>query len=198
MADSASRRKETRPVQLEMAMREDAGPLAVIGALAFNDDRKWMPDDLREANVRQADPDKGPPPVSYEWNLQVIENLSYGARKPSDSTYYKVLLGEDRLVGGLLVVVRPDLGDGEWRCETIFVDPDYHNRGIGKEILRQMYRNHPDAARWTLDTPEWAVRNHAFYERMGFTKFRVSNEYGAPFEFFDFENVLAQEERLEL
>jgi len=198
MPDSGAKRQETRPVRLEMAALEDAGPLAVVAALAFYDDRKWQSEELQETNLAQADPDKGPPPVSYEWTRHVIETLTTGDRKASDSTYYKVILGEDRLVGGLLVVVRPDLGDGEWRCETIFVDPDYHDRGIGKEILRQMYRSHPDAVRWTLDTPEWAVRNHGFYERMGFTRFDVSNNYGAPFEFFDFENVLAQEERLEL
>ena len=194
-----SRRQETRTVTLEVATPEDAGPLTVIAALAFFDDRKWQPEELRNGNLAQVDPDKGPPQTSYAWTRDVLEAVRDGRIVGAPhTTYYKVVLGEDRIVGGLLVVARPDLGEGQWRCEAIYIDPDYHNRGIGKEVLRQMYRNHPDALRWTLDTPEWAVRNHGFYERMGFTKFAVSNNYGAPFDFFDFENVLSQEERLRL
>jgi len=193
------RREEARPVTLVPATPEDAGPLAVVAALAFYDDRKWMPEGLRKANMAQDDPDKGPPHTSYDWMQNVLASVRDGrVIGAPDTMYYKVLLGEDRLVGGLLVVARPDLGEGEWRCEGIFVDPDYQDRGIGKEILRQMFRNHPDASRWSLDTPEWATRNHAFYERMGFTKFAVSNNYGAPFDFFDFENTLPQRERLKL
>jgi GNAT superfamily N-acetyltransferase len=181
-----------------MAQPEDVGPLAVIANLAFYDDRKWQPEALREANLAQADPDKGPPPTSYVWLKEVIEKLSRGDRKESDTTYYKVILGEDRVVGGLFTVVRPDLGAGEWRCEGIFVDPDYQNRGIGKKILRQMFRRHPDAVRWALDTPEWATRNHAFYETMGFRRYLVKEEPGLPFKLYDFENTLSQEERLKL
>lgn len=117
---------------------------------------------------------------------------------PVDTTYYKVVLGEERIVGGLFVVARPDLGEGEWRCEGIYVDPDYQDRGIGKEILRLMYRRHPSVIRWSLDTPEWADKNHGFYERMGFTKIGVSENPDVPFKFFDYENALSQEERLKL
>ncbi len=192
------RRKEARPVRLEAATPEDAGPLAVVAALAFYDDRKWMPESLREANQAANDPSKGPPHVSYAWTRQVIESLTGEERKASDTTYYKVVLGDELIVGGLFVVARPDLGDGEWRCEGVFVDPDYQDRGIGQEILRQMYRHHPDVVRWSLDTPEFSTKNHGFYERMGFTQTGVSENPDVPFKFFDYENVLSQEERLKL
>jgi ribosomal protein S18 acetylase RimI-like enzyme len=168
------RRKETRPVRLEAASTEDAGSLAVVAALAFYDDRKWMPDALREASQSLDDPDKGPAHVSYQWTRKLIESLSDREAKASGTTYYKVILGDELIVGGLLVVARPDFGDGEWRCEGIYVDPDYQDRGIGQEILRQMYRRYPDVVRWSLDTPD------------------------VPFRFFDYENVLPQEERLKL
>ena len=132
------RREETRPVRLEPATPDDAGPLAAVAGLAFYDDRKWMPDGLRAEILAADDPLKGPPHVSYEWTRRVIENLSNGVRKASDTTYYKVVLGKERIVGGLFVVARPDLGEGEWRCEGIYVDPDYQDRGIGQEILRAM------------------------------------------------------------
>lgn len=193
------RGRETRLIRLEPATPEDAGPLTVVAAVAFYDDRKWMPEALREANLAREDPDKGPPHTSYAWTHHVLKSLSEAEPKPSDTTYYKVILGKDLLVGGLFVVARPDLGEGEWRCEGIYVDPDYQNRGIGKEVLRQMYRNHPHVARWSLDTPDWAVRNHAFYERMGFTLMGVSDGCSdVPFRFHDYENTLPQEERLKL
>jgi len=193
------RREETRPVRLEPATPDDAGPLAVVAALAFYDDRKWMPDGLRAEILAADDPPKGPPHVSYEWTRRVIENLSNGARKASDTTYYKVVLGEERIVGGLFVVARPDLGEGEWRCEGIYVDPDYQDRGIGQEILRAMYRHHSDAARWSLGTPEWAVRNRHFYEKMGFSLVEITDvEPETGWRSYEYENVLSQEERLKL
>ncbi|MGB2983995.1 MAG: GNAT family N-acetyltransferase [Candidatus Bipolaricaulia bacterium] len=192
------RRHETRPVRLEMATPEDAGPLTVVAALAFVDDRKSMPEETLDSILAADDPSKGPPHTSYEWTRKMVEGLSH-ERKEVDSTFYKIVLGDSRIVGGLLVIVRPDLGEGEWRCEGIYIDPDYQNRGIGQEAFRAMYKLHPDVVRWSLDTPEYAIGNHHFYERMGFAKTGVSDgDPGAPFSFYDYENTLSREERLEL
>lgn len=192
------RRTDTRPVRVELATPEDAGPLTVIAALAFFDDRKWMPQETLAAVLAAEDPSKGPPHTSYAWTRRVIGRVN-GEFDDSSSAFYKVFLGDSLIVGGLFVVDRPDLGVGEWRCEGIYVDPDYQNRGIGQEVLRAMYRRHPDVVRWCLGTPEYAVANHHFYERMGFTKVGISNgDPTAPFRFYDYENALSQEERLKL
>jgi RimJ/RimL family protein N-acetyltransferase len=189
-------RTETRPVRLETATPEDAPRLTVVASLAFFDDRKRMPEDVRATIEGAEDPSKGPPHTSYAWQHRVIARINSDDTR---STYYKVILGDDRIVGGLLVIERTDLGEGEWRCEGIYVDPDYQNRGIGKAIIRQMFRLHPDAVRWSLDTPDYATSNHRFYERMGFTYFGTSNgDSSVPFAFYDFENCLPQEERLAL
>jgi len=155
----------------------------------------------RKSYVRRILPRRTPtsaPHTSYHWTRHVLESLHSENRKKPDATFYKVVLGEDRLVGGLFAVVCPDLGDGEWRCEGIYVDPDCQNRGIGKGILRQMYRKHPNAARWTLDTPEWATRNHAFYEGMGFVRFHITESPDLPFALYDYENTLTQDQQLAL
>ena len=189
-------RPKPRPVRLEIASPEDAPQLAIVASLAFFDDRRHMPEDVRAAIEAADDPSKGPPHTSHAWLRRVIAQVNDDS---TPSTYYKVILGEDRVVGGLLVIERPDVGDGEWRCEGIYVDPDYQNRGIGKEIVRRMFRLHPDAARWSLDTPDYATGNHHFYERMGFTHFRTSGgDPSIPFAFYDFEDRLLQEERLAL
>jgi len=192
------RKEEARSVRLAVATPEDAGPLAVIAALAFPDDRSWQPSELRDANLALDDPSKGPPHTSYAWTRSVLEALGDSGRERPSATYYKAVLGESLVVGGLFVVPRPDLGTGEWRCEGIYVDPDHQGRGVGRQIIRLMYRHYPDVARWTLETPEYSTRNHAFYEGMGFTKIGVSKNPDVPFRFFDYENALPQKERLRL
>jgi len=188
-------RTETRSICLEIASAKDAAELTIIAALAFFDDRKWMPHDILEAIRASEDPSKGPPHTSYAWTRRVLESLRSNRDDPS--TYYKIVLGGERLVGGLLAIARPDLGDGEWRCEGIFLDPDYHNRGIGQAAMRAMYEHHPDAARWSLGTPEWAVRNRHFYEKMGFSLIDITDiEPETGWRSCEYENVLSQEERL--
>jgi len=192
------RREETRPVRLELAAPEDAGPLTVIAAVAFFDDRKWMPAEIREERLSPEDPSKGPPLTSFDWNLEAIRNVN-GESSKTQSAYYKVLLGESKVVGGFVAVERRDFGEGEWWCGGIYVDPDYQGRGIGKEIFRQVFRRHPNAKRWTLETPVWATRNHHFYEKMGFSHFGTCDiEPPEEFQFRQYENTLSQEERLKL
>ena len=87
------KRTETRAVRLEPATPDDAGPLAVVAALAFYDDRKWMPEPLRDELLAADDPPKGPPHTSYEWTRRVIDNLN--VRGETGSTYYKAVLGDD-------------------------------------------------------------------------------------------------------
>jgi GNAT superfamily N-acetyltransferase len=52
------------------------------------------------------------------------------------------------------------------------VDPDFQNRGIGQQAVRQMFDAFPEARKWILGTPSWAIRNQHFYEKMGFVKIR--------------------------
>jgi len=38
-----------------------------------------------------------------------------------------------------------------------------------------MFERFPGAERWTVGTPSWAVRNHHFYEKVGFAKVRETD-----------------------
>ena len=53
--------------------------------------------------------------------------------------------------------------------DLIYIDPAYHNLGIGTQAIQFLERTHP-AERWTLHTPIWAVRNQHFYEKFGYVK----------------------------
>ena len=188
MSDSARKRKETRPVRLELATLEDAGPLTVIQGRAFHDDIRFIPPDDWQRLLEAEDPSQGPPGVTdIEWMLRVIQHPAI--------TCYKVLLG-DRLVGGVVVADAHKFADENfWR---IFIEPVYQNRGVGTEAFRQIYRLHPDVEAWRLGTPEWATRNHHFYERVGFRLLEISPAKDEWFREFKFVNDSPQEERLKV
>lgn len=183
------RRPETRPVRLELALPEDAGPLTVIQGRAFHDDVRFIdPKDLARLYAAD-DPAQGPPGVTdIDWTRNMIGD--------PESVYYKVLL-DARLVGGVILAVDAEKYSNEnfWR---IFIEPVYHGRGIGQEAFRHVYRLHPDVKRWRLGTPEYATRNRRFYESMGFTLLEIRDLDYAWFRGCEYENALPQEERLKL
>ena len=78
---------------------------------------------------------------------------------------YKMVL-DGRCIGGLVVF---DMGLQHYHLGVIFIDPACHNRGIGTQAMRFIEQTFP-AARWTLDTPQWATRNHHFYEKLGYVR----------------------------
>jgi GNAT superfamily N-acetyltransferase len=80
---------------------------------------------------------------------------------------YFTIRYDDRIVGGIVLFKR---GEGHYHLDILFVDPDYHNLGIGSQAMQFLGRTYPDATKWTLDTPLYATRNHHFYEKFGFVK----------------------------
>jgi len=188
MSDSPRRHKETRPVRLEPATPDDAGPLTVIQGRAFHDDIRFIPPEDRQRLLEAEDPSQGPPGVTdIEWTRRVIEH--------PDTVYYKILLG-DRLVGGVIVADAPKYSDQNfWR---IFIEPVYQSRGIGTEAFRQIYRLHPGVEAWRLGTPEWATRNHHFYQRVGFRLLEIRPAGDEWFRGYEYINDSPQDERLKL
>jgi ribosomal protein S18 acetylase RimI-like enzyme len=73
----------------------------------------------------------------------------------------------DGQIVGVMVVF--DKGNGHVHLDLIAIDPAYHNRGIGTQAIHFLEQTYP-ATLWTLDTPEWAIRNQHFYEKLGFVK----------------------------
>jgi ribosomal protein S18 acetylase RimI-like enzyme len=67
-------------------------------------------------------------------------------------------------VGGAVVFVRPN---GHNHLHRIYIDPEQHGYGIGTQAMRLLDEVLP-APYWTLDTPDWAIRNQHFYEKLGY------------------------------
>jgi GNAT superfamily N-acetyltransferase len=94
-------------------------------------------------------------------------------RKIAEDECYKIV-ADGQIVGGLVVF---DKGEGHYHLDVIFIDPAWHNHGIGQQAMKFIEETYP-AARWTLDTPTWAVRNQHFYEKFGYKKVGEHEEPG--------------------
>ena len=77
---------------------------------------------------------------------------------------YKILC--DKEVAGNISI--KDNRDGTYYLGCLCVIPSFENKGIGKEALRFIESEFPDATAWTLQTPSDKEKNHYFYKKMGY------------------------------
>jgi GNAT superfamily N-acetyltransferase len=134
-------------ITFQRAIPADAEALVKVQIRAFHDDARIYP------GVEIG----GPP--GYD---SVEETL----KKIVQDDFYKIK-AEDQIIGGIVVF---DFGDGHFHLDLIFIDPDYHNRGIGTQAMQFLERTYPTTKKWTLDTPLYAIRNHHFYEKFGYVR----------------------------
>ena len=91
-----------------------------------------------------------------------------------------------QIIGGFVVF---DRGQGHVHVDLIFIDPVYHNRGIGTRAMQFLEQTY-SATRWTLNTPTWAIRNQHFYEKLGYVK--VKEETHPDIILFWYEKLISQ------
>ncbi len=78
-----------------------------------------------------------------------------------------ILIGESGILGGVSFRTLPD---GAVHIGCIYVLPELQGHGIGKQLMRHVFSLHPEAPRFTLETPYRSLYNHRFYESLGFVK----------------------------
>jgi GNAT superfamily N-acetyltransferase len=83
-----------------------------------------------------------------------------------ESIGFKIVSGESE-IGGIIVWILPE---GDNILGTIFVDPDFQDRGVGEGSWRFIEQQYPDTKSWRLGTPTWATKNNHFYVKCGFEK----------------------------
>ena len=134
-------------ITLEQAQPEDAETLAEVQTRTFDDDAR-----------QHGRGERGGPPGydSTDWQTRMMR----------EAAYYKIL-DDEKIVGGAIIF---DKGSDHIYLGRIYIDPDYQNRRIGAEAMRLIEACYPAARRWTLETPQWALRNQHFYERQGYIK----------------------------
>jgi len=127
-------------------------------------------------------------PMGYD-SVEVHRN--HATRDHLD--YLKVLY-EGTIVGGMRVY---KMGSGHYEIMGVFIDPDYHRKGIGKRSFEMILEMYPDAKKWTLDTPDWNIRTKKFYEKLGFVQYGVMR-WETTFELRAYELLLDPEFSIEL
>jgi GNAT superfamily N-acetyltransferase len=83
-----------------------------------------------------------------------------------ESVGYKIVMA-NQVIGGLIVWILPG---GHHILGTIFVDPAYQDRGLGRQAWGLIEQLYPETLSWRLATPTWATKNHTFYQKCGFRK----------------------------
>jgi GNAT superfamily N-acetyltransferase len=128
----------------------DIPDLVPVMTRAFDDDAR-----------KHLGQDRGGPPgydngdFFHEWLLPYPESIGYQ------------IVADGILVGGIIVWILPA---GDHILGTIFVDPAYQDQGIGQRSWAFIECTYPETSSWRLGTPSWAVKNHFFYEKCGFSK----------------------------
>ena len=147
------------PITLTLAHSEDAKALALVSWKAFDDD------------VNHGAPQKGGPPGyrSDKWQAKMMQA----------GEYYKVVTADGRIIGGAIIFPQ---ANGVVVLGRIFIHPDVQRQGVGTAIMCLLETIYPATTRWRLDTLTWNKRNHAFYQKMGYTMIGTAGPDGALFE----------------
>lgn len=133
-------------IETQRAVESDIELLRMAAVSAFLDDERYKP-----LNARPG----GPP------GHDLLENHIQWIR---DHDYFKCVVHGD-IAGGCIVKRHPP------HCQLfgIFLHRNFIGQGIGSLFLRAVIKLYPKASPWSLETPDYAERNHRFYEHNGFT-----------------------------
>ena len=96
----------------------------------------------------------------------VNEPIERLLRKIELFTHYTIWHNHE-IIGGIDV---RDLKDNKYRLNRIFISKKYQNKGLGSQIMQLVEAEFPSAVEWVLDTPHLNIRNHHFYEKLGYKK----------------------------
>jgi GNAT superfamily N-acetyltransferase len=130
----------------------DAEALLDVQIRSFHDDARIYP---------ELEPG-GPP--GYD-SLEALQKLIL------ERPFYKIVQA-GRIIGEIIL---EDMGEGHYYLDTLVVDPDYHNQGVGTQAMHFLEATYP-ARKWTLYTPIYSTRNHHFYEKFGYVKVGESHD----------------------
>ncbi len=138
-------------VSIKLAEPEDAEILTEISTPSFDSD------------AEVGAPGKGGPPGydSVEHHRRAIQ-ASWGE--------YLKIMHDEKIVGGTTVI---KISDIHHEIVNVFIDPNFHRRGIGTQSFELIKARYPKVKKWTLDTPDWNTRTKAYYEKIGFKQYGI-------------------------
>lgn len=109
------------------------------------------------------------------------ENIPNILKKINEDIFYKVKI-DNKIKGAIQLY---DRGNAHLHLNMICIHIDYQNFSLGTMLTQFMEKQYPDINLWTLITPEKSIRNHHFYEKMGYKKVgeSIHSDYLALWEY---------------
>ncbi|MFQ5979726.1 MAG: GNAT family N-acetyltransferase [Candidatus Heimdallarchaeota archaeon] len=162
-------------IRFERALEADIPELTSIMKRAFDDDSQRF----------LGKPEGGPP--GYD-DGSFLERWGFSEE---GGDCYKIILDDSKAIGVFIVFLPRN---GKNVLGTIFIDPEFQDRGIGTQAMQFIFSTFPGKT-WRLDTPDWTTRNHHFYEKNGFIKIReewdphLKGEEGGAYMYFYEKNM---------
>lgn len=154
-------------LSLTFASQADIVQLRDLALNAFAEDKRYRPDGVTH----------GTPPGMG--TLQKHEEWLHS------HTYLKCTRHGD-LVGSCILKIDGDRGE----IFGLHVAWQHMNTGIGTWILHEIRRMFPLVSVWRLQTPDYATRNHHFYQKNGFTLTAITpKEPSLGFGFHHYQRV---------
>lgn len=145
----------------EAFTEDDIPELTRVMTRAFDDDAQ-----------RHLGQERGGPP-GYD-NGDFFREWLFGYQ---ETVGYKVISG-DKAIGAIIVWV---LEGGHNVLGAMFVDPACQDRGVGTRMWEFVEASYPETKSWRLATPNWAFKNHYFYEaKCGFKRVESDPIIGTP------------------
>jgi len=143
-------------IKFEPPTNADANDLLSVQVRAFHDDARMYPG-----------VEIGGPPGYDSLETMVADIQNFLCHK---------IIYQVQIIGGIVVF---DWGEGHFHLDRLFVEPSYHNRGVGTHAMQFIEAAYP-ARLWTLDTPVYATRNQHFYEKLGYIKVGIKDTDDIP------------------
>ncbi|WP_069997861.1 GNAT family N-acetyltransferase [Cellulosilyticum sp. I15G10I2] len=108
----------------------------------------------------------------YEDYIKYNECPSYNESKEDMFNYISncivyVIECNCEIVGDIII---REIDEENYYLRVLCVVPEFHNLGIGQKAIEVIEKDTPKVKKWELITPFESVRNHYFYEKMGYIK----------------------------
>ena len=103
-----------------------------------------------------------------------------------DFDSYKIVY-QNNIVGAYTVAIKDD---DEYSLEMLFINPQYRKNHLGSIVWKDIEHKYINAKKWTIETPDYSIRNHHFYtKKCGFV-FQRKRTYNNGSKSFIFEKLI--------
>jgi hypothetical protein len=96
----------------------------------------------------------------------------------------------DKIAGGCIIKIHPN----HHELFGIFLSRIFIGQGIGSKFLRGVMNLYPIESLWVLETPDYSIRNHRFYECNGFVLIKkIKPDPSLGYGFFVYKKICQQQ-----